>query len=593
MLNIKKVSLLSLVIYLMLFVVNSKLKLSKANASSLKLCSGFQSQKIYAVPTANKKVSCPTSGSKIIYVSASGDDSNDGLSSDRPVQSLKKAVRLTRRNSPDWIVLKRGETFYDSFGIFKNKKSQPPFGGKITNSPFVITSYGDSLKRPIIRAERNGIELWGPFKNITISGLEFNSQPGSGGTGIRTLGEGKNYVIHNNYISGYGVAINIQGKPEKNNWFDKIFVRDNIITNSASASKKSHSQGMFILGTKELTIEGNVFDNCGWHLDRNGELKNSRIATIFNHCIYLQKGGYPAKVSKNIITRASSHGLQARSGAFVENNVFARNPIQFFIASKGLNGKANQNRMVAKNNVVLEGNDINYYLQRGVGIQHNNAYLARYNNNIIAHVLSASKNNKKGIDVVCNTIDSHTSVSGKCQAQFNRNFVYNWGNELGGSLVSGKNFNNSLFISHSFINNTFIAVSKGTKFVNFEQEILENRYKFQNNTYISDDLTNKILYSLPENPRATFIVWKKSVEPKARGANRLNFADPCRTMATYYDDFILGNLEKDNCKIMHDNKLFGQFVQLAKQKNAHIPESGVDVYSFINYVKEGFGMNTP
>ena len=593
MLNLKKISLFSLIIYLTLFIVNSKFKLSKANADSLKLCSGFQSEKIYPVPTANNKTSCPSSNSKIIYVSSLGNDSNNGLSADRPVKTLTKAVRLIRKNSSDWIVLKRGETFSDGFGVVKQKKNQPAFGGRAIDRPFVITSYGESLKRPIIQARNNGIDLWGPFKNITISGLEFYSQPGSGGTGIRTLGEGKNYVIHDNYISGFSVGINVQGKPEKNDWFDEVVVKDNIITNSASASKKSHSQGMFVLGTKELTIEGNVFDTCGWHLDRNGELPNSRIATIYNHCIYLQNGGYPAKVSNNIITRASSHGLQARSGAFVQNNLFARNPIQFFIASKGLNGNANQNRMSAENNVVLEGNDINYYLQRGVGIQHNNAYFARYSDNIIAHVLTASKNNKKGIDIVCKTDDDHTSISGKCQAQFNRNFVFNWGNELGGNLISSKNFNDNLFIKHSFEKNTFIAISDGIKFANFEKETLKNRYIFKNNIYISDNLANKSLFSLPGNPRATFVVWKKSIEPKAGGATKIDFADSCRTMATYYDDFVLGNLEKDNCQIMHDDKLFEQFIQLAKQKNALVPESGVDVHSVINYVKEGFGIATP
>ena len=592
MLNFKKVSIFSLVIYLMLFIVNSKSKLSQANASSLNICPGFESQKIYAVPTASNKTSCPSNDSKIIYVSTLGNDNNDGLSANNPVETLAKAVELIKRSSPDWIVLKRGETFKDSFGVIKYRKNERALGGKHIDRPFVITSYGESVERPIIQAEENGIDLWGPFKNITISGLEFYSKPGSGGTGIRTLKEGKNYVIHNNYISGFSLAVNLQAKPDKGKWLDTVIVKDNILADSASAGK-SHSQGMFALGAKKLTIEGNVIDTCGWYLDRNGELENSRIATIYNHCIYLQNGGYPAKIRNNIITRASSHGLQARSGAFVENNIFARNPIQFFLSSKGLNGKANQNRMSANNNVILEGNDINYDLQRGLGIQHNNAYLAQYNDNIVAHVLAASEHNKKAIEIVCKTNDVHTSISGKCQAQFNRNFVFNWGNELGGNLVSAKNFNHDLFIRHSFKKNTFTAISDGIKFVNFKKEAIQDRYKFNDNTYISNSLTNKKMFSLPEKSRGTFIVWKESIEPKATGIHQFNFTDPCRTMATYYDDFVLGDLKKDNCQIMHDNKLFDQFIELAKQKNAIVAGSGVDVNSFINYVKEGFVVVTP
>lgn len=579
-------------IFSILFILIKKdLALTQTNSNISSICSGFESEKIYAVPTANNKTSCPSSSSKIIYVSTLGNDSNDGLSADNPVQSLTKAVKLTKKNSSDWIVLKRGETFNDSFGIVKSK-NKSALGGKVVDKPFVITSYGESVQRPIIQPKENGIDLWGPFKNVTISGLEFYSQPGTGGTGIRTLGEGKNYVIHDNYISGFSVNITVQGKPENNKWFDKVIVKDNIITNSSTAGK-SHSQGMFVLGTKQLTIEGNVFDTCGWHLDRNGELENSRIATIYNHCIYLQNGGYPAKLRKNIITRASSHGLQARSGAFVENNIFARNPIQFFLSSKGLKGSANTTNMSANNNIVLEGNDINYDLVRGVGIQHNNAYSARYSNNIIAHVLAASEHNKKGIDVVCNTYDEHTSISGKCQASFKGNFVFNWGNESGGNLIFANNKINNLFVKHSFQKNTFVAVSDGVQLANLKKEVLENRYKFSNNTYISESLANKSLFSLPESHRATFIVWKKSIEPKAKAIYKFSFTDPCRTMATYYDDFVLGDLEKDNCEIMHDNKLFEQFIELAKQKNALVKGSGVNVDSFAHYIKEGFEIDTP
>ncbi len=580
-------------IFSTLFILIKKdLVLTQSNSNVSSICPGFESQKIYAVPTANNKTSCPSSNSKIIYVSTLGNNDNDGLSADHPVQTLKKAVKLTKKSSSDWIVLKRGETFNDSFGIVKSKKNGRALGSRNIARPFVITSYGESVERPIIQAKENGIDLWGPFKNITISGLEFYSRPGSGGTGIRTLGQGTNYVIHNNYITGFSVGVVVQGKPEHNKWFKKVIFRDNIVTNSASTGK-SRSQGMFVLGTKELTIKGNVFDTCGWYLDRNGELENSRIATIYNHCIYLQKEGYPARISNNIITRASSHGLQARSGAFLENNIFARNATQFFISSKGLQGNANKTRMSAKNNILLEGNDINYNLQRGVGIQHNNAYLAQYSDNIIAHVLAASEHNKKAIDIICNTHDEHTSISGKCQANFNRNFVFNWGNELGGNLIFANNKINNLFVKHSFQKNTLVAISDGIKFVNLQKEIVKDRYRFNDNTYISKNLTKKTLFSLPEKHRATFIVWKKSVEPKAKPVYKFSFADPCRTMATYYDDFILGDLEKDNCQIMHDNELFEQFIKLAKQKNALVEGSGVDVNSFANYVKEGFVIVTP
>ena len=589
-LTLHKTSIISLVIYTLLFLTNSKPKLLQAKTTSLDICSGFESQQIYAVPTANNLSSCPSNNSKIIYVSTSGSNSNNGLSPDSPVRSLSKAVKLIRKNSSDWIVLKRGETFNDSFEVVRPGKKGRSLGGKSIDKPLVITSYGESRSRPIIRPQENGIDLWGPFRNITISSLKFDSSPGSGGTAIRTLKEGKNYVIHNNYISGFALAINLQGKGDRGKWFSKIVVKDNVIADSAS-SGNGHSQGIYVKDVKKLIIEGNVIDTCGWYIDRNGELEGSRIATMFNHCIYLQAEGYPATIRNNIITRASSHGLQARSGAFVRNNLFARNPIQFFISSKGVSGNPNQTTMIAKNNIVLEGNDINYDKPRGVGIQHNNAYYAIYENNIIAHVLSLTKANKRAIDIICKTNDVHTSISGQCKSRFRNNFVYNWGNELGGRLMSGKNFNNNLAIAHHFQNNTFIAVDKGIKFTNFEKEILNNRYKFRGNTYISSNLTKEKLFSIPKKYHASFKDWKRIVESKAKGLNYFSSVDSCRTMATYYDDFVLGNLE-DNCQILHDDDLFEQFIDQAKQKNSMINNSGINLDSFNNYVREGF-VSTP
>ncbi|BAZ43128.1 hypothetical protein NIES4102_01240 [Chondrocystis sp. NIES-4102] len=551
------------------------------------ICGNFTAQKIYPVPTANQLVSCPGSNSRVIYVSTLGTDNNNGLSANSPIKSLSKAISLTRRNSPDWIVLKRGETFNDSFGVLAYRAGEQPLGGNLVESPMVITSYGESTKRPIVQPGKNsGIDLWGSFRNITISGLEFRQQPGQGGIAIRTLYEGTNYVIHNNYIDGFALAINLQGQATNNQWFRNTIIKDNILVNSAS-SGEGHSQAIFAQDYQVLSITGNVIDTCGWYKDRNGKLADSRAATIFNHCIYLQSGSDRATIRENIITRASSHGLQARSGALVEANVFARNPIQMFISSKGYNGISNKQAMVARNNVVLEGNDINDLQQRGTGIQHNNAYNAYYENNIIAHLLSPSKYNKNALDIVCRTDDVHTSITDECKSNFSHNFIYNWGNELGGSLINTNNYKNSLVINHTLQENSFIAINNGIKFVTANNEILNNRYNFAGNTYISNYLTVKNMFSLPGQPNVSFFAWKENAESRAVGKNQISFVDPCRTFATYYDDFVLGNT-KSNCQIMHDDILFEKFIDLAKQKNTMTGNSGINVNSFINYVKEGF-----
>src|SRR5262245_21659489 len=56
----------------------------------------------------------PSSDSRTVYVSSSiGSDSNDGLSQSAPVKSLFKAVSLVRSGYPDWLLLKKGDTWTD------------------------------------------------------------------------------------------------------------------------------------------------------------------------------------------------------------------------------------------------------------------------------------------------------------------------------------------------------------------------------------------------------------------------------------------------------------------------------------------------
>src|SRR4051812_23509538 len=53
--------------------------------------------------------------SRLIYVSSSsGLDSNNGLSPAAPVATIAHAVTMLRANSPDWILLNRGDTFVEN-----------------------------------------------------------------------------------------------------------------------------------------------------------------------------------------------------------------------------------------------------------------------------------------------------------------------------------------------------------------------------------------------------------------------------------------------------------------------------------------------
>lgn len=67
----------------------------------------------------------PSANSRVVYVSSSqGNDSNTGLSTSKPVKTLSKARSLVRDGNPDWILLRRGDTWTDErIGTFINGKS--------------------------------------------------------------------------------------------------------------------------------------------------------------------------------------------------------------------------------------------------------------------------------------------------------------------------------------------------------------------------------------------------------------------------------------------------------------------------------------
>ena len=75
-------------------------------------------------------------------------------------------------------------------------------------------------------------------------------------------------------------------------------------------------------GVDGILLEGNVFNHNGWNPDVSGA-----VPTIFNHNIYLTFTNDNITVRGNTIANAGSHGLQARSGGNIENNLFLNDPI--------------------------------------------------------------------------------------------------------------------------------------------------------------------------------------------------------------------------------------------------------------------------
>lgn len=318
----------------------------------------------------------PSADSRVIYVSSSeGDDNNDGLSPESPVRSLSRGLNKLRSGKPDWLLFKRGDTFTGSFGRFE-------FSGQSEDEPLVIGAYGQGPRPKIYTGNTPAFNLAGndTRKHIAITSLHF--EPGSGhpSGGIRIVtGTVEDILIEDCYLKEYSVNILVQG--ERSDTMQDIRIRRNILLDAMGTT---HSQAIYASHIEGLLIEGNIIDRNGWD-HRVGRSD----ATIFAHNCYIQRSVFGLVFKDNVVMRASSHGLQARMGGIVENNVFYQNPMAIMFGNEGVkdNEYAVEGRI--KHNVILEGVDINPSLPRGDGIVLQHTARVDVTDNILSKNLNA------------------------------------------------------------------------------------------------------------------------------------------------------------------------------------------------------------
>src|SRR5262245_41145774 len=90
-----------------------------------------------------------SSDTRVIYVSSSaGNDSNDGLSQSTPVKTLFKGVSLLRNGYPDWLRLKKGDSWTnESFSQYSaNEYGAFCKSGRSPTEPMLISSYGTGAR---------------------------------------------------------------------------------------------------------------------------------------------------------------------------------------------------------------------------------------------------------------------------------------------------------------------------------------------------------------------------------------------------------------------------------------------------------------
>lgn len=314
----------------------------------------------------------PPSDARVYYVSASGSDSNNGLSEARPLRTCRAAYEKVRDDSGDWVLLKAGETFDGGFGVWAKS-------GQSAERPLHIGVYGDG-DRPIVHS--NGSNFWrgyGEVSNIRIDGIHAFANKRLGvpredlifrESGFAHFGKGQNFFFHDVKIEGFKFNLVLQGYSE-GSIRNVMFYR--CIVNSAfghwDSSIGGHSSGIYAHSVTNMEFIECTFDRNGWHPNVRGAIR-----TKFNHNMYIQYNCSNVNVKRSIITRGSSHGLQLRCGGDVVDNLFVRNALGFFVQLEPSQ---------AVDNVVIECDDIDDREIRGQGITINPTTEALVANNII------------------------------------------------------------------------------------------------------------------------------------------------------------------------------------------------------------------
>lgn len=219
----------------------------------------------------------PATDTRFVFVSTDGHDANTGRSPAKPVRTIAKAKSLVRDGSADWILLKRGDVWNETFGVWD-------LSGRSANERIVIASYGESDARPkIVCRDESGFRTrYGhDISHVAIVGVHFEAVRTADHSiaGISWNCTGRDLLIEDCYVSGFADNVTIQGQGD--NGYRDVKIRRNVLHGSWNVG--SHSQGLYVTQVAGLLIEQNVIDRNGWNPDVAGA-----VPTQFNQNVYIQ-----------------------------------------------------------------------------------------------------------------------------------------------------------------------------------------------------------------------------------------------------------------------------------------------------------------
>ena len=314
--------------------------------------------------------------SRVIYVSATGSDANDGLSTDTPKLTLAGGEALMRTGFPDHMLMKRGDTFASQSLSVPSTKS-----GLSDTERMVYGVYGpESDGRAIITTAADdyffNIGFGANASHLAFQSLDISAPNRTANPECFLWGpsSGGNLAFEDMHIHGFGIALNIRSAVGTNVKVFRCVIEGN-----------SPTMGVLFTNVDGLELTENIFDSNGW-------VDGTVAASTQTRNVYVQSDCDSVTYSRNHSHRSSSNGAQIRPGGTVEDNLCVRNAAGLHFGFRyGAASKVGGTSGTLSRNVVLDSEDHDTITGgQGIGIGNINATGVVVEGNLIANGVSTN-----------------------------------------------------------------------------------------------------------------------------------------------------------------------------------------------------------
>jgi len=545
----------------------------------------------------------PSADSQIMYVSnAEGDDAtaqvyrpgDEAVGADatqpcgaiRPFRTIEAAMAKARDGQPDWVLLKRGDTFDDQTIIIGSS-------GRSAAEPRVVGAYGASPARPVLRGKDchtsitlgrgndtqyavvMGIELYQSFMDPESPNYQKGAWRGDrneNNKSVVLIYSGKNAGIKNLLVEDCLLRFSqliCKGDALMNN----VVFRRNLVLDHYAPN--GHTMG-FAGVHASILLEECIFDHCGWLLQRvaANEGKNGRAnmkshnsycpqmySTIFRDSMFLRASSIHNKFTCNV----GSGGVK---DVVVDNNLYVEGEI---CLSMGGNtpGPLRWVNCEIRNNVMLDigrsqptGRKLAWYVHAmdwDGGEIAGNLFL-RQRSDVVTNVF--------GLSVGCGA----RQEAGQTHARnvlVRDNVFHGLNNADAALIIQDSDYMKNL----TFADNMFQFADVPSKLV--KTDALSPELKFRNNIYDSA-AAPETWFMVGEKP-LSFEQWVKESGEQGARKEKIKFPDPERGIETYM-------------KSLGKEPTFGAFIaEVRKQSKANWrKEFTTPVIN--DWIREGFGV---